>query len=74
MQTDRSLLDFVADDLQRRCEAGLGARDRARLDEYLDHVREIERRIQRAEQQAESLLDVPERRSACPSRSRSTSR
>ena len=36
----------------KQLERGLGARDRARLDEYLEHVREIERRIQRAEQQA----------------------
>jgi hypothetical protein len=58
MKTDRSLLDFVADDL-RDVQSGIGARDRVRLDQYLDHVREIERRIQRAEQQAESLLTVP---------------
>jgi hypothetical protein len=45
---DRSILDFVAEsvgDLQRR----LGAADRARLSEYLDDVREIERRIQQVE-------------------------
>jgi hypothetical protein len=58
MKTDRSLLDFVADDL-RDIQAGIGPRDRVRLDQYLNHVREIERRIQRAEQQAESLLSVP---------------
>jgi Protein of unknown function (DUF1552) len=58
MKTDRSLLDFVAEDL-RDVQSGIGARDRVRLDQYLDHVREIERRIQRAEQQAESLLTVP---------------
>jgi Protein of unknown function (DUF1552) len=58
MKTDRSLLDFVADDL-RDVQSGIGARDRVRLDQYLDHVREIERRIQHAEQQAESLLAVP---------------
>src|SRR5688572_8078370 len=58
MRTDRSLLDFVADDL-RDVQAGIGPRDRVRLDQYLNHVREIERRIQRAEQQAESLLTVP---------------
>jgi hypothetical protein len=43
-----SILDLVrqqAADLQR----GLGARDRVRLGEYLDNIREIERRIQRAE-------------------------
>jgi hypothetical protein len=58
MKTDRSLLDFVADDL-RDVQAGIGPKDRVRLDQYLNHVREIERRIQRAEQQAESLLTVP---------------
>ena len=44
----RSILDLVAaqaSDLQR----SLDARDRARLDDYLQHVREIERRIERAE-------------------------
>lgn len=43
-----SLLDFVSEDiasLQRR----LGPADRARVGEYLDTVREVERRIQRAE-------------------------
>ena len=59
MQTDRSLLDFVAEDLQH-VERGLGAADRARLGEYLGYVREIERRIQRAEQQAHSTPDIPE--------------
>ena len=58
MKTDRSLLDFVADDL-RDVQSGIGARDRVRLDQYLDHVREIERRIRHAERQAESLLAVP---------------
>ena len=58
MKTDRSLLDFVADDLHT-LHSGIGPADRGRLDQYLSHVREIERRIQRAEQQAESLLAVP---------------
>jgi len=48
MQKQKSILDSVAE------EAGelgrkLGARDRARLDDYLGNIREIERRIQRAE-------------------------
>lgn len=38
-----SLLDFVADDA-RRMRGTLGASDRALLDDYLDNVREIERR------------------------------
>jgi hypothetical protein len=58
MRTDRSLLDFVADDL-KHLERGLATGDRLKLDEYLGNVREIERRIQRAEQQAHALPDVP---------------
>jgi hypothetical protein len=58
MNANRSILDFVANDL-KELSAGLGARDRARLGEYLDNVREIERRIQRAEAQAEARPDVP---------------
>ncbi len=47
---DRSILDFVAEsvgDLTGR----LGTADRARLADYLDDVREIERRIQQVEAQ-----------------------
>jgi hypothetical protein len=40
-------------------EKGLGARDRVRLDQYLDHVREIEARIQRAEKQAATQVSAP---------------
>jgi len=43
-----SLLDVVADDLVG-LKMSLGAADRARVAEYLDTVREVERRIQRAE-------------------------
>jgi len=46
-QRNLSVLDVIAKqagDMQRQ----LGARDRTRLDEYLQNVREIERRIQRA--------------------------
>ena len=58
MRTDRSLLDFVAEDL-RGLERELGHADRKKLDEYLGNVREIERRIQRAEQTARVNADVP---------------
>jgi len=58
MRQDRSILDFVGDDLTD-LKADLGARDHARLAEYLDDVREIERRIQRAEQQTLELT-VPD--------------
>jgi hypothetical protein len=54
-----SILDAVRDsvnDLQR----GLGARDRAKLGEYVENVREIERRIQQAERQrTDHLLETP---------------
>jgi Protein of unknown function (DUF1552) len=58
MRTDRSLLDFVADDLAH-LQRELGSGDRRKLDDYLTNVREIERRIQRAEQTARTQADVP---------------
>jgi hypothetical protein len=47
-QRDRSILDFVTQQAQQ-LRRGLGARDRTRLDQYLENVREIERRIQQTE-------------------------
>jgi hypothetical protein len=58
MRTDRSLLDFVAEDL-KAVQSGIGASDRTRLSQYLDHVREIERRIERAERQAAAIPEIP---------------
>src|SRR4026209_452482 len=58
-QQDRSLLDGVTHKvsrLQQRLDAG----DRRRLGEYLDNVREIERRIQKATQQSASNPHAPE--------------
>ncbi|MDQ8182663.1 DUF1552 domain-containing protein [Pelagicoccus sp. SDUM812005] len=43
-----SLLDSVADDI-RRLKRDLGAQDRDKVTEYLDSIREVERRIQKAE-------------------------
>jgi len=48
MARERSILDSIAEESQE-LKRGLGARDRARLADYLDNVREIERRIQQAE-------------------------
>ena len=45
---DASILDFVRDSA-RRLSRGVGAGDRARLADYLDSVREIERHIQAVE-------------------------
>jgi len=58
-QLDRSILDSVRDDV-RELQAGLGRRDQGRLSEYLDNVREIEQRIQRAEKQNATSVDVPD--------------
>jgi len=63
---DRSLLDFVSADASR-LSRDLGARDRRKLGEYLDSVREIEMRIQRAEkQQDDNLIPSIDRPSGVP--------
>ena len=46
-----SLLDWVRDDISR-LQGELGPEDRGRVSQYLDTVREVERRIQKAETQA----------------------
>ena len=43
-----SLLDWVMEDTAR-LQAELGSADRAKVDHYLDSIREVERRIQKAE-------------------------
>jgi hypothetical protein len=59
MRQNRSILDSVRGDVAS-LERGLGARDRVRLDQYLDHVREVESRIQRAEKKATTELVLPQ--------------
>jgi hypothetical protein len=54
-----SLLDLILDGT-KSMQRELGSRDRAVLDGYLESVREIERRIERAEAQDLSGLDLPE--------------
>lgn len=53
----KSILDFVADDAQRLQDT-LGQTDRQKLDEYFNSVRELEQRIERAEQAAK--IDPPD--------------
>lgn len=66
MQEQSSILDFVKGGVDR-LETKLGAGDRRKLTEYLDAVRDIERRIQNAEEQSASLaLPVMERPAAAP--------
>jgi hypothetical protein len=47
-----SLLDFVRDDIAR-LQNTLGADDRRRVGQYLDSIREVERRIQKADSDAD---------------------
>jgi len=61
-----SILDFVSGSVDRM-ETKIGKGDRAKLSEYLDAVRDIERRIQKAEEQnATMVMPVMERPAAAP--------
>jgi hypothetical protein len=58
LNTTSSLLDYVREStasLNRRLDPS----DRARVNDYLDSVREIERRVQKLEENARSLGDLP---------------
>jgi hypothetical protein len=59
MQTDKSILDSVREDV-KDLQGGLGPKDRSRLSDYLENVREIEARIQKAEKQATTTVAVPD--------------
>ena len=59
MRTDASVLDSLHDEVTD-LEAELGPKDRSRLNDYLENVREIEQRIQRAEKQSASDVKVPD--------------
>jgi hypothetical protein len=58
-QEDRSILDSITGEVAH-LQTGLGTRDRGKISDYLDNVREIERRIQMAEKRASLNIDVPE--------------
>jgi hypothetical protein len=59
MRQDASVLDSIKQDLGD-LKRGLGTRDKTRLGEYLDDIREIERRIQRTESQNTASVTVPD--------------
>src|SRR6185503_15454628 len=65
IETQRSILDAVTGQI-RRLQGGLGSNDRNRVAEYLDTVREIERRIQLSEKQSKTNLAVPASPSGIP--------
>jgi hypothetical protein len=58
MQENRSILDSVSQSVGR-LQQTLGARDQAKLNDYLENIREIERRIERAEKTAAADITLP---------------
>ena len=61
-----SILDYISGDIDRM-ETNLGVRDRSKLTEYLESIRDVERRIQKAEEQNASMkMPVIERPAGVP--------
>ena len=58
IKREQSILDTIASEVTG-LQKSLGTADRNRVSEYLDNIREIERRIQLAEKQSNSSLQVP---------------
>ena len=66
LKEQSSFLDYISGDLDR-LETNLGSRDRGKLTEYLESIRDIERRIQKAEEQNASMkMPVIERPAGVP--------
>ena len=65
LREQRSILDFVRQDLTR-LQSGLGAGDRRKLDEYAESIRDLERRIERAESQGGRELPALDRPGGIP--------
>ncbi|HTX33975.1 MAG TPA: DUF1552 domain-containing protein [Bryobacteraceae bacterium] len=57
LKQQNSILDYISGDIDR-LETNLGAGDRGKLSEYLDAIRDIERRIQKAEEQ-NATMKIP---------------
>ncbi len=66
IQEDRSILDAITKDAAA-LQLQLGPSDRQTMNQYLENVREIERRIQRAEKsQGDADLELPARPAGVP--------
>jgi hypothetical protein len=63
--TDRSILDSVRDRVAT-LQGRIGSKDRVKLGEYLEAVRDIERRIRKAEEQSDRELPLVERPRGVP--------
>ncbi len=59
MEKEQSILDSVTQEASS-LGSGLGPRDRARMTDYLDNLREIERRIQKQEARSAQQVDTPD--------------
>lgn len=55
----KSVLDFVEEDA-KRLESQLGSADRAKLGDYLQAVREVEKQVESVEKDTRPKMDVPE--------------
>jgi hypothetical protein len=66
LRRDRSILDAVTRDVSR-LTTGLTSNDRTKLTEWLDAIREVEQRIQIAEEQSSRELPTLERPAGIPS-------
>lgn len=65
VQNQRSILDFVTQEVARLM-SDLGPTDRNKVDQYLDAVRDVERRVQKAEEQSARELPMFQRPSGIP--------
>jgi hypothetical protein len=65
VRKNRSILDFVNQEINRLL-TGLGPADRTKVNQYLDAIRDVERRIQLAEQQSSKELPALERPGGIP--------
>jgi hypothetical protein len=65
IRTDQSVLDSVTAKIAS-FKTGIGARDRVKLSEYLDAVRDVERRVHKAEEQVSRELPLVERPAGIP--------
>ena len=67
IQENRSILDFVSQDLARLLRV-VGPDDRAKVDQYVEAIRDIERRIEKAEAQSAREMPTMNRPSGIPER------
>ena len=60
IEADKSILDSLVQEVAR-FQKNIGPNDRSKLDQYLEAIRDLERRIQKAEAQADKQLPEMER-------------